>query len=39
LPVKDNTTDHALDALRYLVCQLLPPSERTGLVDDPTRLR
>lgn len=39
LPVKDNLTDHALDALRYLVCQLLPPTERTALVDDPTRLR
>lgn len=39
LPVKDNQTDHALDALRYLVCQLLPPTERTALVDDPTRLR
>lgn len=39
LPVKDNQTDHALDAMRYLVCQLLPPTERTALVDDPTRLR
>ena len=38
-PIKDNVIDHALDALRYLVCQCLPSCHPVSVVDDPSRPR